>query len=139
MLANPIAGRGTGSLERVYDEAFAEGDVAWRAFNAHNLPLNIGVAHGMVGLALFTTGVVAYVMAAFRRPVLARDSLVMVIVISGITEGVLEGPCIAVTLLGLVVGHVAARGPIDTPADHIELRRRARALRVRVGSLLPAR
>jgi O-antigen ligase len=111
MLAHPVTGRGTGSLETVYDEALAGGRVAWRAFNAHNLALNIGVAHGVVGLALFISFAGSLLVSAIRRPLGSRDALLAVVFAIGLTEGVIDGPGLALAIMAMVAGHhVAMRG-----------------------------
>jgi O-antigen ligase len=116
MLDHPLTGRGTGSLETVYDEALADGRVAWRAFNAHNVALNVGVAHGVVGLAMFIAFAGSLLVSAIRRPLGSRDALLAVIFAIGLTEGVIDGPGLALAIIALVAGHhVAARAAAPRP------------------------
>lgn len=90
ILQRPIFGWGTGSAERVFEEAAAQGRLHWAAYTTHNSVLGIILAQGMIGLALMLAAAASYWVRARRAPDLARTSLLVLLIIDGFSETLFE-------------------------------------------------
>ncbi|MGW1679717.1 O-antigen ligase family protein [Saccharopolyspora sp. NPDC002376] len=103
----PLTGFGTAAGEVVFDDIARDGDLAWRAFTAHNAFLHVLFTQGMIGLGLVVAACVSYVAVARRVPDLGRDSLVLFLFINGLTEALIEQPSLPIVVLAGAFAAVA--------------------------------
>jgi len=97
--ARPLLGYGTASGDAVWFDAARDGEISWLAVNAHNVVLEIVLAHGLIGLALVGAALLSYLRRSFGRDV-GRDALLLAILLIGMTEAIVNRPSATAILLG---------------------------------------
>lgn len=115
----PVLGHGTGSGEAVYDDLARSGDLAWRAFTAHNSLLHVLLTQGLVGAVLLVAVAVAYVRATRRARDVGRDALVVFLFVESLTEALVEQASLSVVVLAgalAAAANDAARRPVPDDA-----------------------
>jgi O-antigen ligase len=95
----PVTGFGTASGEVMFDEIARRGDLAWRAFTAHNTLLHVLLTQGMVGLGLLLAAAAGYIVAALKAPNPGRDGVVILLLINSATEALVEQPSLSIVAL----------------------------------------
>ena len=116
--ARPLIGYGTASGEALWFEAARDGDISWLAVNAHNLALEILLALGIVGLALFGAGLFSYVRRGFGVDV-GLDALLLAILLIGATEALVNRPSSTVMLLGALFAIASAHAVATAPPARV--------------------
>ena len=108
---NPVRGYGTATGEDLWVEAAKEGDIWWYAYNSHNIFSELALSHGIPGLVLFASGLLAFFRRWRRWDLPWHDGLVVAIIVGGMTEAVINRPSLTVIALAAVF---AQRGiPLD--------------------------
>ena len=110
---SPVVGYGTGSGEDLWGEAAKEGEIWWFAYTSHNLFIDLALANGIPGLALFLGGLAAFFRRWRRWDTPWLDALVVAILVGGVTEAVVNRPSLTVIALAAAMAH---RG---LPADEV--------------------
>lgn len=108
---NPVRGYGTATGEDLWVEAAKEGEIWWYAYNSHNIFSELALSHGIPGLVLFVSGLLAFFRRWRRWDTPWHDGLVVAIIVGGMTEAVINRPSLTVIALAAVF---AQRGiPLD--------------------------
>ncbi len=108
---NPVQGYGTATGEDLWVEAAKEGEIWWYAYNSHNILTELALGHGIPGLLLFLSGLVAFFRRWRRWDTPWQDGLVVAIIVGGMTEAVVNRPSLTIIALAAVFAH---RGvPLD--------------------------
>ena len=117
----PLEGHGVGSAPLLLGQATSSGLIHFEARHAHDLLMQVLLTDGLVGAGLLVTAFASY---ARRRPNDAvAGAIVVAVLISGLTEGVVDRPTAIVMLWGAlfaeraVISSRSARSPRALPAD----------------------
>ncbi len=117
----PLEGHGVGSAPLLLGQATSSGLIHFEARHAHDLLMQVVLTDGLVGAGLLVTAFASY---ARRRPNDAvAGAIVVAVLISGLTEGVVDRPTAIVMLWGALFAERAAissrsaRSPRALPAD----------------------
>jgi O-antigen ligase len=103
----PWLGHGFASSREVLPAGF-QGAYGWTTSSAHNLWLQAWLTTGAVGLGLLLLGQAAWLRAAFRRPLAAREAVVAFVLVVGVFEASALGP--SVNLMTFVLCWALALG-----------------------------
>ncbi len=112
--SRPLQGYGTASGEALWREAARDGEISWLAVNAHNVVLEILLAHGIVGLALFGAGLYSYIRRAFGIDI-ERDAILLAILVIGATEAIINRPSSTFMILGALFAVASVDVVADSP------------------------
>lgn len=109
----PIVGNGTGSASTLYEQLISTGRLSWNVTTAHNLWFQSLMEHGLIGTALLVITAVTLFTGCRRRPNHARDALLMWLLVSSMTEALIQYPGLALLLLAGAAGMLTYPRPAD--------------------------
>lgn len=103
----PLLGHGFASSREVLPAGF-RGAFGWTTTSAHNLWLQAGLTTGLIGLGLVLLAQGAWLKQVWRRPLPARDAVMVLLLVVGLIEAGALGP--SVNLLTFVWAWAATLG-----------------------------
>ncbi len=115
-LEEPVTGHGTGTDSALTLAESQDGRIGFIARNTQNLAVHELVEHGVVGAFLLVGAVLSYAAVTGRPPRPVRDALLVVLLVGGISEAVLDRPDVSLLVLAAVladarVPHACVRIP----------------------------
>ncbi|MEM7140170.1 MAG: O-antigen ligase family protein [Actinomycetota bacterium] len=105
----PLLGYGTASTAGLWERAETDGEIVWNAKNSHNLVLDLLLAQGIVGAALFVGGIVQYWRHSARRVPEMMNAVIIAVLASGVTEAIINRPSVSILVLAAGFGAAGAR------------------------------
>jgi O-antigen ligase len=113
ILQRPIAGWGTGSSTILYGHLIGDGWLHWHVTTAHNLWLQSLLEHGLIGCGLLIATTVTLFIGCRRRPLPARDAILIWLLLNSLTEPLVQYPGLPLVLIAGVAGMLTYPRPRD--------------------------
>jgi O-antigen ligase len=115
-LEEPVTGHGTGTDASLTLAESQDGRIGFIARNTQSLAVHELVEHGVVGAFLLVGAVLSYALVTGRTPRPVRDGLLVVLLVGGFSEAVLDRPDVSLFVLAAVladarVAHARVRIP----------------------------
>ena len=102
-LEEPVTGHGTGTDATLTLAESQDGRIGFIARNTQNLAVHELVEHGVVGAFVLVGAVLSYALVTGRTPRPVRDGLLVVLLVGGFSEAVLDRPDVSLLVLAAVL------------------------------------
>lgn len=102
-LEEPVTGHGTGTDASLTLAESQDGRIGFIGRNTQSLPVHELVEHGVVGLFLLVGAVLSYALTTGGTPRPVRDALLVVLLVGGFSEAVLDRPDVSLLVLAAVL------------------------------------
>jgi O-antigen ligase len=102
-LEEPVTGHGTGTDAALTLAESQDGRIGFIARNTQSLAVHELVEHGVVGAFLLVGAVLSYALVTGSTPRPVRDALLVVLLVGGFSEAVLDRPDVSLFVLAAVL------------------------------------
>lgn len=110
---HPITGNGTGSASLLFEQLISTGRLSWNVTTAHNLWFQSLMEHGLIGTGLLLATAVTLFTRCRRQPDHPRDALLMWLLVSSMTEALVQYPGLPLVVIAGAAGMLTYPRPAD--------------------------
>jgi len=116
---SPLSGHGMMAGESIWKAAFVAGVVDFAGGSAHNMIIDVTVGGGLIGLGLLVAALVVITRRLWARRSSVGLSLMLLVILAGLTESLVHRPGLTHWVLGALVALAsqATESPHDVSTD----------------------